>query len=203
VQVDVAASVPTATVSIRWITPRNLTIDDARLDVVAHLLAGRQTAWLAWKLADEQKLVTGVTARQRSGTHASQFEITLEGARGKTPAELLAAFDSTMDQIRTRQADQRSIRAAVYEMCVDPALSLEGLAYRSERYATYSELVGTPDYIDHNFERYRGITPQIVHDTIAQFLPADRRVVLLVTPTPGAAPGGEKRGRRVVPAVAP
>jgi hypothetical protein len=29
-QVDVAAAVPTANVSIRWLTPRDLTTDDAR-----------------------------------------------------------------------------------------------------------------------------------------------------------------------------
>jgi zinc protease len=202
-QVDVVANMPTANVSIRWLTPRELTTDDARLDVVAHLLAGHATGWLAWKLVDEQKIATRVTARQRSAALASQFEVAIEGARGKSVGEVLTAFDTAMDAVRQRAARPREIGGAVYENCVDPWFSLEGLAYRAQRYATYSLLVGTPDYLEHNVDRYRGITPEIVRDAIARWLPADRRVVLLVTPSPTAGPGGERTGRRFAQAVHP
>jgi zinc protease len=203
VQLDVAANVPTASVSIRWLTPRDLTTDDARLDVVAHLLSGRQTAWIYWKLVDEQKIATKVSAYQSSSQYASEFDLSVVGASGRTPAELLAAVDSAMDAARTRVPHQREINGAVYEMCVDKSFWLEGMAYRAQRYAAFSMLVGTPSYIDHNFDRYRGITPEIVHETIARWLPPDKRVVFLVTPKPDAAPGGELTGRRSVPAVSP
>jgi zinc protease len=203
VQIDVAANVPTANVSIRWLTPRDLTTDDARLDVVAHLLSGRQTAWIYWKLVDEEKIATKVDAYQSSSQYASEFGLSVVGARGRTAAELLAAVDSAMDAARTRVARQREINGAVYEMCVDKLLWLEGMSYRAQRYAGFSVLVGTPSYIDHNFDRYRDITPGIVHDTIARWLPPDKRVVFLVTPKPDAAPGGEQTGRRFAPAVSP
>ncbi len=203
VQVEVAASVPAAQVSIRWLTPRDLTTEDARLEVVAHLLAGRQTAWLVSKLVDEKKVATRVTVRQRSGTRASQFEVGLEAARGRTAGELLAAFDGAMDGARARLAQPREISGAIYDMCVDPWLALEDASYRAQRYATFSVLVGTPEYVDHSFDRYRGITATVVRDTIATWLPRDRRVVVLVTPTPGAPPGGERTARRFAQAVSP
>jgi zinc protease len=203
VQLDVAANVPTANVSIRWLTPRDLTTDDARLDVVAHLLSGNQTNWINWKLVDEQKVATSVTAYQSSGRYASQFVLSVVGARGRTATELLAAVDSAMDAARTRVARQREINGAVYELNIDPLFGLEGMEYRAQRYARFSMLVGTPSYIEHNFDRYLDITPGIVHETIARWLPPDKRVVLLVTPKADAAPGGEQTGRRFVPTVSP
>src|ERR1019366_2819737 len=91
-QVDVAANVPRAQLSIRWATPALLTSEDARLDVVARVLAGSRTAWLFWKLVDEKKVAVSVTARQRSEALGSQFDVRIEGAKGKTPRPLLAAF---------------------------------------------------------------------------------------------------------------
>jgi zinc protease len=203
VQIDVGANVPTANVSIRWLTPRALTTDDARLDVVAHLLSGRQTAWMSWKLVDDQKIATSVYADQSSDKYASQFVLSVVGARGRTAAELLAAVDSAMDAARTQVARQRHINSAIYEMLVDSLFGLEGLAYRAQRFASFSMLVGTPTYIEHDFDRYRDITPGVVHETMAHWLPPDKRVVFLVTPKPDAAPGGEQMGRRFVPAVSP
>jgi hypothetical protein len=42
-----------------------------------------------------------------------------------------------------------------------------------------------------------------VRDAIDKFLAHDRRVVLLVTPTPGAPAGGARVGRRVTQAATP
>jgi zinc protease len=202
-QVDVAAIGTVAHVSVRWLTPRDLTTDDARLDVVGKLLAGHQTGWLSWKLVEEQKVATRVTARQRSGPQASQFEVWIDGAKGKSAGEILAALDRAMDGVRARTAQSREISGAIYEVLVDDWLSLEGAPYRAQRYARFSALVGTPEYLDHNYDRYRGITAAVVRETITKWLPPDRRVVLLVTPTPGAAPGGERTGRRFTQAVSP
>jgi zinc protease len=202
-QVDVAALGTVAHVSVRWLTPRDLTTDDARLEVVGRLLAGYQTAWLTSKLVDEQKVATRVTARQRSGPQASQFEVWIDGAKGKSAGELLAAFDRAMDAVRARTPQSREISGAIYEVLVDDWLSLEGAPYRAQRYARFSALVGTPEYVDHNYDRYRGITGAVVRETLTKWLPPDRRVVLLVTPTPGAAAGGERTGRRFTQAVSP
>jgi zinc protease len=202
-QVDVAAPTTVAQVSIRWLTPRDLTTDDARLEVVGKLLAGYQTAWLPSKLVEEQKVATRVSARQRSGPQASQFEVWIDGAKGKSAGEILAAFDRAMDAIRARTPQSREISGAIYEVLVDDWLSLEGAPYRAQRYARFSALAGTPEYLDHNYDRYRGITGAVVRDTLTKWLPPDRRVVVLVTPTPNAALGGERTGRRFTQAVSP
>jgi predicted Zn-dependent peptidase len=202
-QIDVAAPVPASHLSIRWLTPRHLTTDDARLDIVAHLLTGSRTSWLAWSLIDEKKIATNVTTLQRSSGIASAFEIAVDAVPGRTAAELLAACDDALDQVRTRAVRQSAIDRAAYEFLVDPTQSIESAPFRADRYVRYAALVGTPDYMAHDFQRYRGVTPDDVRRTIERWLPHDRRLVLLVDPAPGAAAGGEKKGRRFVPAGAP
>ncbi len=60
------ANVPTARVWIKWLTPQLLTREDARLDVLAAILAGRHTAWLSWDLVNVRGVAVEVTARQCS-----------------------------------------------------------------------------------------------------------------------------------------
>jgi zinc protease len=202
-QIDVAAAVPASHLSIRWLTQRRMSTDDARLDIVAHLLTGSRTAWLSWSLIDEKKVATTVSAHQASSSLASVFELSVDAVPGRTAAELLAACDDALDQVRTRVARQSAIDRAAYELLVDQRQSIESTSFRAERYVFYSALVGTPDYIAHDFQRYSGVTPDDVRKAMEKWLPHDRRVVLLVDPAPGAAAGGEKKGRRFVPAVAP
>lgn len=201
--IEVAADVPHPRVSVRWRTPKLLTLSDAQLDVVARLLAGFRTAWLYWQLVDQQKIASNVTARQRSGGFGSQFDIEVEGTGSRTAAELLTAFDAAMDAIRKRAAQQYEIEGSVYETLIGRVLSFERAPTRAGEHATYETLVGTPDYFGHDFYRYQRIAPLTVRGTIETWLPRDRRVVLLVTPTPHAAAGGEKTSRRFVKAGSP
>jgi zinc protease len=203
-QVDVAADVPAAEVSLRWPTPRLLTSEDARLDDVAHLLVSVRTSWLYWKLVDEKKVATNVTARQRSGDLASQFDVHIIGAPGRSAVEVLAAYDAAMDELRSRPVGPGELRGASYETLIDHDHALENPWTRASDYAKYARLVGTADYEAHDFERYSRLTPAQVREAMDRWLPRDRRVVLLVTPTPGAPPGGERRGApRFTPARTP
>jgi zinc protease len=200
IRLTVAANTPRAEISVRWVTPRLLTTEDGRLDVLAHCLSGTRTAWLLWKLVDQRKVAAKVSARQRSRDLASEFEVRVEGAPGHSAAELLAAFDAAMDEIRARPATGDEIGYAAYEYLIDRPTAFERPAFRAAEYSKYTALVGDPGYFRHDFERYEGITPEILRSTIDTWLPRDRRVVMLVTPTPSAPPGGEVIGRTVIAA---
>jgi zinc protease len=202
-QIDVAADVPRPQVSIRWPTPRLYTTEDARLDVVARVLKGVRTARLFWSLVDDAKVAVGVGARERSYAMASHFEVTIEGAAGRSPAELLTAFDSAMDAIRTRPPTQKQLNDAAYETVIDRLMSYETQRVRAYEMATFTALLGTPTFIAHDMEHYEGISPTILTETIDKWLPRDRRIVMMVTPTPGAPAAGERKGRRFVAVKAP
>jgi zinc protease len=201
--VDMAANVPVARASIYWPTARFLTSEDAQLDIVSHVLSGRRTAWLYWILVDEKKVATRVWVKQHSHDLGSELEVTIEGAPGRSAAELLAAFDAAMGVLATRPASQGVIGMAGYEEVMGQAVELENPRTRARSFVSYSALVGTPYYGPHDLGRYGQITPDDIPQAIAKWMPSDRRVVLLVSPERGAPMAGERRGRRFVPGGSP
>ena len=200
IQLDVAANRPTALVSIRWPTPRFLTTEDARLDIVARVLAGGRTALLYWKLVDEKKVATQVWARERSRDLTSEFLVTIVGAPGRTAVELLTAFDASMDELQGRELSAGQVDEAIYETLVDRFTSIDAAPSRAEMFANYQAIVGTPGYLSHDLKIHQSVSPQIVRDTMTQWMPRDRRLVILVSPDRNAASGGERRTRRFTPA---
>jgi predicted Zn-dependent peptidase len=173
-----------------------LTKEDARLDLAARLLSGVQTAWLYWKLVDEKKVASRVSTRQHSSALGSEFEITLEAAPGRSAAELLGAYDTAMSELRPRLATRDELSGCVDELTTHRRMALEEPADRAYEMSQFTRLVGTPDYFTHDVERFTTATAAQVRDTIERWLPADRRVVVLVTPKSDAPPGGERTGRR-------
>jgi zinc protease len=202
-QLDVEANVPRAQVFLRYRTPRLLSAEDARLDVVARILGGSRTAWLFWKLVDEQKIATNVMTHQRSDALGSQFEIQLEAAPGKTAPQLLAAFDAAMDGLRQREPTKKELAGAIYETVIDRFVAEERAATRAFDFARTRTLAASADPMKHDLGRYGRVDAGHVRDAIDKFLVHDRRVVLLVTPTPGAPAGGARVGRRVTQAATP
>jgi zinc protease len=202
-QVDVAANVPAARILIRWPSARYLTTDDAHLDILGRVLNGGRTSWLYWSLVDEKKVARRIWVNQYSLDLGSQFEVTIEGAAGRSPADLLAAFDATMQQLEQRQASAGVISMAAYETVIGKLVDIESARRRAQSFATYAALVGTPGYYAHDFDRYDHVPVDAIHDAIVRWMPRDRRVVVLVTPDRKAPVSGMRTGRRFVPAGGP
>jgi predicted Zn-dependent peptidase len=202
IKVQVAANTPHAQISIRWPTPRILTMEDGRLDIVAQYLDGWGASWLRWRLVDAKHVAVKATARQRSRELGSQFQIDIEGAPGKTADELLAAFDAAFDEIASRTPRPHEIMNGEYEF-VRRWFDYERPGYRASEYAKYATLVGDADWTNHDLERYRDITPDALVSAMRTWLPRERRVVLLVSPKQTALAGGQRTGRTVVDAAAP
>lgn len=201
--VEAQARVPAARLFVRWPTPRFMTTDDARLDVVASLLTGRSRALLSWELVGNKKVAAYVWAGQRSRSLASEFAVYIEGAPGKTATEVLAAFDGAMDALLARPLEQLDVDHAVYDTIVERAYGWEAASTRASEYAKYQAAVGSPSYLLRDLARFEGITPSVVSDALKRLLPRDRRVVVLVSPSPAATPAGERVSRRTVPARQP
>lgn len=200
---DVAANIPRASVSVRWPTAPIFTLDDAQLDVVERLLTGQRTRWLFWKLVDEEKIATDVRAHQTSNIAGSEFAVTVDGAPGKTPADLLTALDAALDDVRKREPSLEEQSGAVYESVIGRVTGFEGAPARAWDFARWSVYIGTPDGFVLDVSRFATIAPPVLHDAVVKWLPADRRVVLRVTPTPSAPPGGVLTAKHTTPARSP
>jgi zinc protease len=202
-QVDVAANVPSSRVVIRWPTARWLTTEDAYLDMVARVLAGHSTARLYWSLVDTKKIATRVDVHQDSCDLGSELQVTIDVSPGHTGAEALAAFDASMKELATTPTASGSVSRAAYETLIGRSVEEESPWTRARQVVTYVALVGQPGYGAHDYDRYNHVPAGAIDAAIARYMPADRRVVLLITPDPRAPVSGEPRARRFTPAQAP
>ncbi len=196
-EIDVAANVPRASILVRWPTPALLTTDDARLDVLARLLDGKRVAWLYWALVDEAKAATNVTVHQRSRDLASEFDIYVEGAAGRSASEVLAAFDAAYAKLLDRRPTPGEIASARYEMLIDRTLGRDSATTWAKDYLRYEALAGIANNYQHDLDRYI-VTPEQMNETMKRWTPPGQRLVLLVSPDPNAPSGGKLGARRVV-----
>lgn len=199
-QLDVSANVPTAFVTLRWATPPVLTVESARLEVLAHLLNGHHTGWLYGQLVDAKRIATYVWVRQQPRELLSEFEVTIQGAPGRTPAQILDAFDASMNELTSYQVPPADFQAAVFEALIDRIESLDMASTRADLLAQYQRVTGRAEYLKDDLDRYWTLGPQNLRDTMTAWMPRDRRIVVLVTPDRSAPAGGQRKARRYTPA---
>jgi zinc protease len=199
VRVDFAANVPVPQVTIGWPSARYMTSEDGALDVVARRLTGQHVALLRWALVDKKRVARSVYAQQESNALGSRFTVTIEGVANQTPEGLLGAFDDAMAEAKNAACTQEEVGHSATEVFLDRGFAIDSPRRRAEHFALYQGLVGVPGYFMQDFRRF-AVTCEGLAALTARTLSPDRRVVVLVTPTPGARPGGERTGRRVIPA---
>jgi zinc protease len=199
-QIDVSANVPTASVSLHWLTPAALTLESARLEVLARLLNGHRAGWLYWKLVEEKRIATNVGVWHRPRELLSELEVNIEGAPGRSPAQILEAFDASMNELTSHTVTSANLQGAIFEALTGRIESLDRMSARADLLVRYERLTGRAEYLKDDLERYWTLGPQNLRDTMTVCMPRDRRVVLLVTPDHVAPAGGERKARRFTPA---
>src|SRR5262249_14836533 len=135
----VRAHVEHAAVRIAWPIPSELEDGAAELEVASHVLDGKATALLPWKLIDELQLATNVTADVAHVRHGALFVITAEASGAHTAEELLARIDEVLESARTNTASDLTIHKARLEHSRPKVFGLERVAYRADGYARYAQ----------------------------------------------------------------
>jgi zinc protease len=191
-RVQVAASVRHPRVIVGWRTPAWLQPGDAALDVLAYCLTGLNSSLLTWDLIDRQRIARRVRARQSSRVLGSYFYVDVTGVDGVSSDALLAAIDASLARVTDERLSQVKWGAAAAEVMAPLARSMETLTGRSERLAKYEAILSDPEYYTTHLSRYGHMTrtevAKLAHQTFGL-----NRVVLVVTPTPGAPLAGEVR----------
>ena len=195
-RVDVAAGVELARVYVAWPTPPALTPDDGYLDLVAHVLAGGKTSRLYKRLVYDMQIAQDVSAHQASRQLGSEFEIVATAQPHHTPEELLRAIDEELATLRAEGVHEAELSRAQTSSVSGILNELERDGSRANMINMYNQLAGDPGFLPKDLARYQTATSAQVGEAARRWLPADRRVVLVVTPTPGAPISGEMRGQR-------
>ena len=167
---------------LAWLTPRLYAPGDAALDVVSSVLAGGKNSRLYKRLVYDTQIAQDVTAYQQSGALGSQFQVIATARRGHTAAELQKAIDEEIEKLRREPPVGREIQRAINQFEASFYRRMERASGKADQLNSYYFAGGGPDYFAEDLARYTSLNPPDVQAAVIRWLPADRRVELVVEP---------------------
>ncbi|WP_437678819.1 M16 family metallopeptidase [Sorangium sp. So ce131] len=189
-RLDIEADVELPRVTINWVTPPSFAPGDAELDLVANVLSSGKTSRLYKKLVYDLQIAQDVFAGQQSSQLASTFQITATLKKGKSPEQALKLIDAELERLRKAPPSQDEHERARTKLLSDLVFSMEQVTARANAINNYNQQAGDPGYFPKDVARYEKATAADLQKATADFLPAGRRVIALVTPKPGAPKAG-------------
>jgi len=170
---------------LAWLTPRFYAPGDSALDVTASVLAGGKNSRLYKRLVYDMQIAQDVSAFQQSGALGSSFLIVATARRGHTAAEMQAAIDDELNRLRQEDPDAREVQRAINQTEASFYRRMERIGSfggKADQLNAYAFAGSGPDYFAEDLARYTSLSPADVRSAALQWLPADRRVELVVVP---------------------
>ena len=170
---------------LAWLTPRAFAPGDAALDMVSSVLTGGKNSRLYKRLVYDTQMAQDVSAYQASGALGSSFQIIATARQGHTIAELEKAIDEEIGKLRRDPPTVREVQRAINQMEASFYRRMDrvgGFGGKADQLNAYYAAGGGPDYFAEDLARYTSLSPSDVQAAILEWLPADRRVELVVEP---------------------
>jgi zinc protease len=131
------------------------------------------------------QIAQDVSAYQQSGALGSQFQIVATARTGHTAAELLKVIDEELDRLRREGPQPREVQRAINQMEASFYQRMERVGSfggKADQLNAYAFAGGGPDYFAEDLARYTSLSPSDIQSASVQWLPADRRVEVVVEP---------------------
>jgi zinc protease len=170
---------------LAWLTPRFYAPGDSALDITSSVLAGGKNSRLYKRLVYEMQIAQDVSAFQQSAALGSQFQIVATARSGHTAEELKTVIDEELDRLRRDGPDPREVQRAINQMEASFYERMEkvgGFGGKADQLNAYKFAGGGPDYFAEDLARYTSLSVADIQSAAVQWLPADRRVELVVEP---------------------
>jgi zinc protease len=170
---------------LAWLTPRFYAPGDSALDITSSVLAGGKNSRLYKRLVYDMQIAQDVSAFQQSGALGSQFQIVATARSGHTAAELQKVIDEELDRLRRDGPEPREVQRAINQMEASFYQRMErvgGFGGKADQLNAYDFAGGGPDYFAEDLARYTSLSPADIQSAAVSWLPADRRVELVVEP---------------------
>jgi zinc protease len=172
-------------VYLGWLTPRAYAPGDAALDVASSVLSGGKNSRLYKRLVYDMQAAQDVEAYQQSGALGSSFLIVATARPGKNIADIQKVIDEELDKLRREAPDQREVDRAINQVEASFYRRIERVGSfggKADQLNAYYVAGGGPDYFAEDLARYTSLSPSDIQAAIVQWLPADRRIELVVEP---------------------
>ena len=170
---------------LAWLTPRLFAPGDAALDVVSSVLTGGKNSRLYKRLIYDTQMAQEVTAFQGSGALGSSFQIIATARPGHTVAEMQKAIDEEIERLKREPPDAREVQRAINQIEASFYRRMErvgGFSGKADQLNAYFAAGGGPDFFAEDLARYTTLTPSDIQAATLEWLPAGRRVELVVEP---------------------
>ena len=170
---------------LAWLTPRMYAPGDATMDMVSSVLSGGKNSRLYKRLVYEMQIAQSVEAYQASRALSSYFLITATPRPGHTIEELQKVIDEEIARLQREGPTAHEVQRAINQTESAFFSRIErvgGYRGKAEQLNAYYTTTGDPDWFNEDLARYRAISPSDVRAAAEVFLPANRRVELIVVP---------------------
>ena len=174
-----------ARLHLGWLTPRQFAPGDAALDVASSILADGKNSRLYKRLVYDTQMAQDVSAYQQGGALGSSFLIVATARPGTRIEDIEAVIDEELDRLRREPPESREVQRAVNQIEASFYRQMERVgSYRgkAEQLNAYFTAGGGPDFFAEDLARYTSLTAADVQAAIVRWLPAGRRVELIVQP---------------------
>jgi zinc protease len=170
---------------LAWLTPRHYEPGDAALDVVADVLTGGKNARLYKRLVYDMQIAQSVSAFQGSQALSSYFLIEATPQPGHTVEELQKVIDEEIAALQRDPPSEREVQRALNQIessFYDGMERVGGFGGKADQLNAYYTSTRDPDWFNEDLARYRALSPSDIRAAAQAFLPAGRRVELIVLP---------------------
>jgi zinc protease len=155
------------------------------LDVVASVLSEGKNSRLYKRLVYDTQMAQDVDAYQQSGLLGSSFIIEVTARPGRTIAEIQAAVDDELQKMRKQPPDAHEVQRSIHQIESSFYQRMERVGSyrgRADQLNAYYFSGGGPDFFAEDLARYTALAPDDIQAAVVRWLPADRRVELIVQP---------------------
>jgi zinc protease len=181
----VADRVQLPRLTLAWLTPPMFSPGDAALDVLADVLAGGKNSRLYKRLVYDLQIAQSVSAFQASQALSSHFEIEVTPRPGHTIDEIQKIVDEEITRLQREPPTDREVQRAINKFEASFYNRMErvgGFGGKADQLNAYFSTTGNPDWFNEDVARYRALSPPDIRAAAAAFLPASRRIELVVMP---------------------
>jgi zinc protease len=155
---------------ITWHTTAVYTHDDAVLDVLANILGAGKTSRLYKALVFDKQIAQNLSVGEEGREIDGTFSIDVTAKPRHNLTEIKAVVDSILADVMTNGVTDKEVRNALTAAEVGVVSGAQTELGKAIALARYYSFMGNPDYINHQMDIYKDITPAEVVTIAKKYL---------------------------------
>lgn len=164
-----------------WHSVKDLSKDDATLDILAQIVANDKNSRLYKKLVYELQVAQNVGASQDGGRLDGKFQIDVTPKPGQKVADIDRLVQAEIANVINNGVTPRELKRAQNSYKASFLNRLASVLGKAERLNYYNYIAGNPDFVQQDAARYERVTAADVQRVAKTYL-GRPKIILTVVP---------------------